>query len=95
MLWSTNRGHAGPAHADRDRTWTASPVPLETGLNLITLTAVDASSNEASTSLTVNLAEPEPVIFVSPLSMPFGSVPVGSASTLQSCDGAQRRDGRT
>ena len=94
MFWSTNRGHAGLATPGLGDTWTAFAVPLETGLNLITLTAVDASSNEASTSLTVNLADPEPEIFVDPLSLPFGTVPVGGVSACAECDGAERRDGR-
>ena len=83
MFWSTNRAMPGPLRLAAGDMWTASAVPLETGLNLITLTAVDASSTEASTSLTVNLAEPEPVIFVSPLSLPFGTVPVGGVSAVQ------------
>ena len=83
MIWSTNRGHAGVFPPPSGTTFTAS-VLLESGLNLITLTAVDASSTEASTSLTVNLAESGQVIFVSPLTVPsFGTVPVGSVSAAQ------------
>ena len=73
----------GPAPWSGAILWTASPVPLETGLNLITLTAVDASSNEASTSITVNLSNPAPEIFVDPLTMDFGTVPVGSATEVR------------
>src|SRR5262249_44224510 len=55
--WFTNRGHAGQATLTTGITWTAS-VPLETGRNVITLTGVDALSNEGSTSLSVFVAVP-------------------------------------
>jgi hypothetical protein len=56
VLWSTNRAHAGVATAAGPN-WTAS-IPLEPGLNVITLTAIDTDSNEGSTSITVDFALP-------------------------------------
>ena len=91
MLWSTNRGHAGAAAMTGGSTWTASAVPLEPGLNLITLTAVDGSSNESNSSITVN-SDPEPVIFVSPSRLPFGTLP-SAARPVRRRDGDQQRDG--
>jgi hypothetical protein len=84
MLWSTNRGHAGSAVNTGGTSWSASSIPLEPGLNLITLTAVSPTdSNEASVSLTVNLAELDPVISVTPPSLSFGTVAVGNMSSMQ------------
>ncbi|MGE5827661.1 MAG: choice-of-anchor D domain-containing protein, partial [Micromonosporaceae bacterium] len=80
VIWSTNRGHAGLASGTTP--WTAS-VLLEPGLNAITVTAVDTASSEGSSSLTVMLPYPVPQIFVSPLSIPFGTVPVGSPTAVQ------------
>ena len=58
-------------------------MPLEPGLNLVTLTAVDTDSNETSASFTVTLPEPVPVIFTDPLTVSFGTVAVGSTSAPQ------------
>jgi hypothetical protein len=87
VLWSTNRGHAGLATGTTS--WTAS-VPLEPGLNVITVTAVDTSSNERSASSTVTLtgAAPRTKTFTVPpcrvldtrLSNPLG--PISANGTL-------------
>ena len=89
MFWSTNRGHAGLATHGLGDTWTAFAVPLETGLNLITLTAVNASSNEASTSHHGDPADPEPVIFVSPLIDAVRHRASGQRVPSAECDGAE------
>src|SRR5262249_15721973 len=43
VFWSTNRGHAGFASGTNSFTAT---VPLETGSNLVTITAVDGAGNQ-------------------------------------------------
>jgi len=80
VFWSTNRGRANLATGTS--AWNAS-VPLEVGLNVITVTAVSNDTlSQGSASIEVTL-EGTGEIFVSPSPVPFGSVPVGGASALQ------------
>jgi hypothetical protein len=82
VFWSTNRGQAnlttGPTSA-----WTAS-VPLEAGLNVITVTAVSNDTlSQGSRVIEVTLEQAGPVIFRSPPSLAFGTVAVGTMSAVQ------------
>jgi Abnormal spindle-like microcephaly-assoc'd, ASPM-SPD-2-Hydin len=84
VFWSTNRGHAGLARVETGTgDWSAS-VLLEPGPNVITVTAVASDFSQRSRVIEGTLLEQSgPVIFVSPLSVPFGTVSVGGVSALQ------------
>ncbi len=74
LFWSTNRGHAGFGGLTGGPGWAAT-VPLEAGLNVITITAVDTNvpSNEGSTSFTVFFtveSTPPTVTITTPTSNP-------------------------
>jgi hypothetical protein len=78
VTWSNSRGGAG--NASGTGSWSANDVPLQSGANLITVTAYDAAKNAGTATLTVtNLTR---VIGVSG-NLAFGNVTVGdSASAL-------------
>jgi len=51
VTWTNSRGGSGIATGTTD--WTASGIVLRRGWNLVTVTAVDAAGNEATTTLSV------------------------------------------
>jgi len=52
VTWSNDRGGSGTATGTTS--WTAGPVSLQTGANVITVTARDAADNSRSAQITVN-----------------------------------------
>jgi Big-like domain-containing protein len=52
VTWANGRGGSGTASGTTS--WTASGISLQTGSNVLTVTARDASGNTATTTLTVN-----------------------------------------
>lgn len=65
VFWSNNQGGSG--EADGTINWTAGPVQLYPGENVITVTAMDAAGNKGSASVTVLHSPPDetpPVIRV-------------------------------
>jgi hypothetical protein len=51
VTWSNNRGGSGTANGTTS--WTTAAIPLQTGTNVITITARDAAGNTGADSLTV------------------------------------------
>ena len=84
VFWSTNRGHFGVATLVPPN-WNTSAVqvPLEVGPNFITVTAVANDSSQGSAAIEITLEQSEPVIFASPPSLAFGTLPLGSLSAVQ------------
>jgi hypothetical protein len=58
IRWSNDRGGNGTATGTT--TWGAAGIPLQTGTNVITVTALDAAGNSGTDSLTVTYAETTP-----------------------------------
>jgi hypothetical protein len=58
VSWANNRGGSGVASGTT--TWSVSAVPLQTGDNVITVTARDAAGNQSSDVLTVSFSAPAP-----------------------------------
>jgi hypothetical protein len=56
VTWSNDRGGSGVASGTTN--WTASAIPLQTGVNVITVTARDAASNLGTDTLTVSWIKP-------------------------------------
>jgi hypothetical protein len=52
VKWANNKGGNGVATGTAN--WSTTAIPLVTGSNVITVTAVDAAGNQSTTSLTVN-----------------------------------------
>lgn len=57
VTWSNNRGGSGTASGTNS--WSAAGIPLQSGSNVITVTAVDAASNAATDVLTVTYNAPD------------------------------------
>ena len=53
VTWANDRGGSGAAAGTTN--WTAPDIPLQSGVNVITVTAQDASGNSASDTLTVTV----------------------------------------
>jgi predicted xylose isomerase-like sugar epimerase len=58
VSWANNRGGSGVASGTT--IWSVSAVPLQTGDNVITVTARDAAGNQSSDVLTVSFSAPAP-----------------------------------
>ncbi len=58
ITWTTDHGGSGTATGTN--TWSASSVPLQSGSNLITVTARDSGGHQSSTALTVTVSAPDP-----------------------------------
>jgi hypothetical protein len=56
VRWSNNRGGSGTASGTTS--WSAAGVPLQSGSNVITVTAVDAAGNAGTDTLTVTYTAP-------------------------------------
>jgi hypothetical protein len=56
VTWANNRG--GNGNATGTASWTVNSVPLQSGSNVITITARDAAGNASTKSLTVDYAAP-------------------------------------
>jgi hypothetical protein len=98
VFFSTNRGQANLTTGPTS-TWTAS-VPLEPGLNVITVTAVSNDTlSQGSRLIEVTLEQAEPVIGTNPTSVAFGNQAVGTLSGIRIVtvrnDGPGRPDHRT
>jgi hypothetical protein len=57
VTWSNNRGGAGTASGTT--AWTVSGIALQSGSNILTITARDAANNTATDTLTVTYTAPE------------------------------------
>jgi hypothetical protein len=57
VTWSTDRGSSGTASGTTN--WTASPVALQSGANVVTVTARDAAGNLGKATLTVTYTPPD------------------------------------
>jgi putative Ig domain-containing protein/fibronectin type III domain protein/glucodextranase-like protein/Big-like domain-containing protein len=57
VTWSTDRGSSGTASGTTN--WTASPVALQSGANVVTVTARDAAGNLGRATLTVTYTAPD------------------------------------
>jgi hypothetical protein len=60
VAWSSDRGGSGAATLQGTATsanWSVASIPLQTGANVITLTATDASGNKATTTTTVSVSD--------------------------------------
>ncbi len=53
VFWTTDRGAAGNATLSAGTAWSAANIPLAPGINVITVTAIDAAGNLGRTSLNV------------------------------------------
>ena len=58
MTWSNNRGGNGTASGTS--TWNVTGIALQTGTNVITVTALDAAGNTGQATLTVTYNPPPP-----------------------------------
>ncbi len=58
VMWSSDRGGSGTATGGSS--WSVSAIPLQTGTNVITVTARDAAGNQAMDTLAVTYAAPAP-----------------------------------
>jgi len=56
VTWSSNRGASGTAQGSLN--WTTASIPLSTGDNAITITAVDSKQNQVTHSVTVTRQQP-------------------------------------
>lgn len=56
VQWSNSRGGAGTVQADSGRRWSVRNVPLQSGANALTLTAMDATAARAVESVTITRA---------------------------------------
>jgi hypothetical protein len=68
VKWSTNQGAAGTAQGSAN--WSIPAIPLTVGANVITVTASDATEDQASQSVTVTSQPPSP-----PLDNPISANP--------------------
>ena len=59
VSWSNDRGGSGTAIGTA--TWTASGIALQSGANVITVTARDAAGNTSTDTLTVTYTAPGPI----------------------------------
>ncbi len=57
VSWSNNRGGSGAAGGTT--TWSAVGIPLQVGLNVITITARDAAGNESTDTINVTFTPPD------------------------------------
>jgi hypothetical protein len=60
VKWSTNQGAAGTAQGSAN--WSIASIPLSAGANVITVTASDATGDQASQSVTVTSQPPSPPV---------------------------------
>lgn len=75
VTWSNSRGGSGTASGTTS--WNANDIPLQSGVNVITVTAFDAANNTGIDTLTVtNLTR---IVGVTG-NLSFGNVPVGGSS---------------
>jgi hypothetical protein len=58
VIWSSNRGASGTAQGLLN--WTIASIPLSTGDNIITITAVDLKQNQVMRSLTITRQQAAP-----------------------------------
>lgn len=56
IQWSNSRGGSGTVQADSLRRWSARNIPLQSGANVLTLTATDTSVNRVVESVTITRA---------------------------------------
>ncbi|WP_169923984.1 Ig-like domain-containing protein [Sulfurifustis variabilis] len=54
VVWSNNRGGSGTASGGAS--WNTGPIPLQSGVNLITVTALDPSGNSGTADISVSYA---------------------------------------
>jgi Putative Ig domain/Fibronectin type III domain/Glucodextranase, domain B len=59
VSWSTDRGSSGTAAGTTN--WTAAGVALQSGANVVTVTALDAAGNQGKAMLTVTYTPPDTV----------------------------------
>ena len=62
VTWANSRGGAGGASGTN--TWTATGIPLQTGVNVLTITAQDAAGNPGTATLTVTYDPTAPTVSV-------------------------------
>lgn len=73
VAWSNNRGGSGTASGTAS--WSASAIPLQSGFNVVTVTAQDASGNISTDTLTV-VFNSKPILYPQDLTLylPFGGL---------------------